>query len=181
MELVIEPQFFGLSDRFIKAFDALNEEKQESVRRLGARWVQFAQAEAPKRTGAFASGIEYKPFREEATFGFAGYSPQPLGNFIKFGTKPHPIAPRNADALKFYWQRTGLYTIVPKGGGFKTHRVGSTLYIGKGRVDHPGTKPNPYHARAYEMLLPAIQEEARILSRKFVVALASGTGGKVNE
>lgn len=178
MKPVIEPQFLGISDRFVKAFDALNEEKQESVKRLGARWVQLAQAEAPKRTGAFASGIDYKPFREEATYGFAGYSPQPLGNFIKFGTKPHPIAPRNADALKFYWQRTGLYTIVPKGGGFKTHRVGSTLYIGKGRVDHPGTQANPYHERAYEMFLPLVQEEAKRVSKRFVITFARGVSGR---
>ena len=48
MRPVIEPQFFDLSGRFEKAFAALEEGKQESVRRLGARWVQLAQAEAPE-------------------------------------------------------------------------------------------------------------------------------------
>jgi len=178
MQPVIEPQFLDLSERFVKAFEMLEESKQESVRRLGARWVSLAQAEAPARSGAFASGIEYQPFREQATFGFRGYSPQPLGNWIKFGTKPHPIAPRNAPALKFYWRKTGLFTIVPKGGGFKTHRVGRTLYIGKGRVDHPGTQPNPYHIRAYEMFIPEVREEAKRLGRDFVITLARGTSGR---
>ena len=178
MQAVIEPLFLDLSGRFVKAFEALDEQKQKSVRALAARWVSLARNEAPKRTGAFASGIDYQPFQEEATFGFRGYSPQPLGNYIKFGTKSHPIEPVNAPALKFYWKRTGLFTIVPKGGGFKTHRVGRTLYIGKGRVDHPGTKPNPYHARAYEMFLPLVQEEAKRLSKDFVIAISRGVSGR---
>jgi len=178
MRPVIEPLFLDLSGKFVKAFEMLDEEKQESVRRLGERWISLARAEAPKDTGAFASGINYQPFREEATFGFRGHSPQPLGNFIKFGTKEHPIAPRNAPALKFYWKRVGFFTIVPKGGGFKTHRVGRTLYVGKGRVDHPGTAPNPYHVRAYEMFLPAVREEARRIGMRFVATISRGTSGR---
>ena len=149
MRIEAKPLFLDLSGRFAKAFGMIDEEKQKSVRQLGSKWVELAQKEAPEKTGAFASGINYQPFSEESTYGFRGYSPQPLGNFIKFGTRPHPIAARNAPALRFFWKKTGLYTIVPKRGGFKTHRIGTTLYIGKGRVDHPGTQANPYHIRAY--------------------------------
>ena len=63
--------------------------------------------------------------------------------FIEFGTKPHEIRPKNKKALKFYYGRVQATAFVPAAGGFKTHFSGGNLWIGKGKVDHPGTKENP--------------------------------------
>lgn len=163
----------NLSARFSQVTKEFDQEVAASLQRMGARWVKLAQAQAPRRSGAFASGLSYELFSDDEAFGFYGTSPQPLGSYIKFGTRPHPIAARNARALKFYWTRTGLNTIVPKRGGFKTHRIGDTLFIGKGRVDHPGTQANPYHVRAFEQFWPEVEKEVRAVGAKFVLKLAS--------
>lgn len=176
---MIEPQFRDLSARFTLAIKDLDNIIQSNIHTLGARWVQYAKAEAPIRTGQFVTGIGYIPFREsEDAVGFAGISPQPIGNWIKFGTQPHKIAARNTDALRFYWKRTGYFTIVPRKGGFKTHAIGRTLYVGKGFVDHPGTKPNPYHLRAYDKYWPEVQEEVKRISKSFVVTVVRGISGR---
>lgn len=169
---VFEPRFRDLAGRFVKASKTIDKDVQTRVKNLGARWVEIAQSEAPRKTGTFASSIRYYPFTDGDTFGFKGVSQQPLGSYIKFGTKPHAIRARNAGALRFFWVKTGLDTIVPKRGGFKTHKVGNALFIGKGRVDHPGTKPNPYHLRAFEKWFPEVQTEVRSLTKEFVIRLA---------
>ncbi|GAG89384.1 unnamed protein product, partial [marine sediment metagenome] len=59
--------------------------------------------------------------------------------------KTYPIFPRNAPALAFYWEKIGMQTIVPKGGGFKSYIQSPNVYvIGKGKVDHPGIKAKPF-------------------------------------
>lgn len=172
VQTVIEPQFRDLHGRFTKASKTLDEETQKSVQMLGRSWVQLAQAEAPRKTGTFATSIRYYPFTEPDTFGFKGLSAQPLGNYIKFGTAPHSIAARNTGALHFFWERVGLETFVPRRGGFKTHQIGNQLFIGKGFVAHPGTKPNEYHLRAFEQFWPQLQAQIRRVSENFVITLA---------
>jgi hypothetical protein len=77
--------------------------------------------------------------------------PQPLGTFIVRGTKPHIIRAKHAKALYFFWGKVGAFTIVPKSGGFKTHwGADGKLRIGKGHVNHPGTKPNDFIERGHD-------------------------------
>lgn len=79
--------------------------------------------------------------------------------FVHEGTKPHKIKAKDAGALRFYWPKVGAVTVVPK----KT-KVGrwsgylgkdkKIFLIGKGYVDHPGTKGRPF-------LRTALREQAR--------------------
>ncbi len=50
------------------------------------------------------------------------------GGFVRGGTRPHEILP-------------------VKSGGVLVFKIGSRTIFAK-KVDHPGTKPNPYHKRA---------------------------------
>lgn len=49
--------------------------------------------------------------------------------YVNDGTRPHVIRPRNAQVLRF--------------------RVGGRIVFAR-KVDHPGTKPNPFLDRALE-------------------------------
>ena len=171
--ITFKPTFRGLVGRFAKATKRLLEEHRKSVRFLGQRWVEIAKEEAPVRTGAFRDSISFKTFVREKSISLRTYQAEPLGRWIILGTKPHKIRPRNKGALYFLWKKHGYYVVVPKGGGFKTHfrGPGIKLWIGKGYVDHPGTKPNPYNARAYDRWMPEVEKEIKRISTRFVVDL----------
>lgn len=169
-----KPPFRDLKGRFAKADKGLLEDRREMVRVLGRRYVAFAQEEAPKKKGDFARGIFYRTFNKGDTVGFNTYMPQPLGKFIVGGTKPHPIAARNKGALYFFWPKVGMFTVVPKGGGFRTHVSGSKLWVGKGYVSHPGTKPNDFTERAYNRWLPEAEPALRQISRRWVATVTQG-------
>ena len=153
--VTFEADFKNLKGQFAKANAALFESQKENVRWLGERWVQIAKEEAPVGKGErdprkpvkFRDSITFEQFTEGKVIGFRGQSQQPLSKYITDGTSPHKIQARNADALRFYWTKVGMETVVPKKGARPGVR-GDILYIGKGYVDHPGTKPNPFTVRA---------------------------------
>lgn len=67
------------------------------------------------------------------------------------GTRPHIIRAKTAGALSFYWGKAGSRVIVPKrgaAGGRAVRLKNGTLLIGKGYVNHPGTKPRPFYVQA---------------------------------
>lgn len=158
--VTFEADFKDLKYRFAKADKKLFESKSKEVRALGNRWVQIAREEAPigkttpdhpdnRRGGVkFKDSIRYETFIEGDTEGFRGISQQPLGKWIVYGTRRHDIPLTHyTKSLSFFWTKVGMETRVPKEGG-NTKVRGDVLYIGKGYVDHPGTKPNPYTERA---------------------------------
>jgi hypothetical protein len=157
--VTFEADFKNLQGQFTKANAALFESQKENVRWLGERWVQIAKEEAPagkgeqdpRRPGRFRDSITFEQFTENKVFGFRGRSQQPLSKYITEGTKPHKIQARKADALHFYWMKIETETVVPKKPG-RHGMKGDILYIGKGYVDHPGTKPNPFTVRAANRL-----------------------------
>ena len=75
--------------------------------------------------------------------------------YVHEGTKAHKIYPKNAKALVFYWPKVGAKTVVPKKApGWTGHFAkGTRFMIGKGYVQHPGTKGRPF-------LRTALVEEA---------------------
>ena len=158
--VTFEADFKNLKGQFAKANAALFESQKENVRWLGERWVQIAKEEAPVGKGErdprkpvkFRDSITFEQFTEGKVIGFRGRSQQPLSKYITEGISPHKIQARNADALHFFWKRQGnMETVVPKKGG-KHGMVGEILFIGKGFVNHPGTKPNQFTARAANRL-----------------------------
>jgi hypothetical protein len=59
--------------------------------------------------------------------------PPKIWDYILKGTPPHVILPRNKQALAFYWTKMGRDVV------FKS-------------VQHPGTDPNDFPARAWRMV-----------------------------
>jgi len=168
------PTFRELNGRFARAEKELLNARRDEMRAGGSRFVQLAREEAPRKTGKFAEGIRFRTFQEAAALGFKVTTPQPLGKFIIGGTKRHRISAKNAGALRFFWPKVGMMVMVPKGGGFKTHVSGGTLWIGKGYVMHPGTKPNKFIGRAYRRWLPGARAMLARISTRFVKAFTGG-------
>jgi len=157
-----------------RSIDQLPQEAKPFVRVLGDRYVEYAREEAPKRSGRFAEAISFQEFTDQTSFGFYGLSPKPIGHYIILGTKPHKIAPRPANALYFFWTKVGMYTVVPKGGGFRTHVAGGKLWIGKGFVQHPGTQPNPFPSRALARLKADIDKILAALGERWIQIIQRG-------
>lgn len=173
--LTFNPPLRDIRGRFARADKVLLEEKRKSARILGRRWVEIAREEAPSKTGKFRESIRFRTFTTQKEVGFTTSSKQPLGTFITQGTKPHRIAPRIANALYFFWPKVGAFTVVPKGGGGPTGMVGGKFWIGKGYVNHPGTKPNNYIERAYTRWERDLNKEIKRVSRKVTISITGGT------
>jgi hypothetical protein len=172
--ITFRPPLRDIQGRFVKASKELLENSRKTVRLLGKRWVEIARDEAPEgKTGKFRKSIAFRTFVKEKAVGFTTSSMQPLGKWIVGGTRPHIIRPRHKGALYFFWGKVGMYTVVPKGGGFKTHVSGGKFWIGKGYVNHPGTKPNDYIERAYDEWVDDMGYEINKLADKFVIDMTS--------
>jgi len=174
IELSAHPPIRNLGRAIQDSFGQLAQETKPLVRALGKSYVEFAREEAPKRSGRFSESISFEEFADSQSFGFAGMSAKPIGHYIILGTKPHKIAPRRANALFFFWTKVGVHTVVPKGGGFKTHMAGGKLWIGKGFVQHPGTKPNPFPARAAARLKADIEKVLLAIGDRWVQIIQRG-------
>lgn len=74
------------------------------------------------------------------------------GEFVREGTPPHEIRPKKAKALHFMIE-------------------GKDVFVTK--VNHPGTKANPYHKRVLSALMPSIQDIVNRMGTK-VTAYLSG-------
>jgi len=170
IKLTIQP----VVDRMNRAQRALWAQSKESVKQLSQRWVSIAQEEAPKKTGDFAQSIRAQIYetKNPIALGFRTYMRQPLGNWIIYGTKPHIIRPRNKNALHFFWPKIGKYVVVPKGGGFKTHEQGGKLWVGKGYVNHPGTKPNDFVYRAIARWDKEVEKQINKISDRWVFEMS---------
>jgi len=143
----ITPTARDLRGRFEKADRAFLEARRSEMRVQGRRYVALAQAEAPGET--FPKSIRFRTFIENGHVGFSVTSKQPLGKWITEGTRPHVIAARRAGALRFVWPRAG-------GGVFFFKSV-----------NHPGTKPNRFHGRAFRRWLPGARAGLLNLARKY--------------
>jgi len=152
INVTIKPPFRDIHGRFVKADARLIEDRREMVRHLGRRWVELARSEAPEKTGKFKRGIGFKTYVRGTAITLQSYRPEPLGTWITGGTKAHIIRAKHAKALRFYWANG------PHGAGMYSFRA----------VHHPGTKPNPYPARAYPKWKPEAHEQLRRISRNYV-------------
>lgn len=168
LELDIPGPLKNLGKTIAESFGKLSQEARPLVRVLGKQYVELAREEAPRRSGRFSESISFQEFSDRQSFGFYGLSAKPIGHWIILGTKPHKIAPRRAGALYFFWTKVGVFTVVPKGGGFKTHMAGGKLWIGKGFVQHPGTPPNPFPARALERLKTDVDKLLEKLADRWI-------------
>jgi len=165
----VNPTFRDFQGRFTRAEEELLDARRDELRTLGRWIVANLKAEAPRgKTGKFRESIAFRTFQDGDSLSLQTYMAQPLGTFIIEGTRPHQIKARNANALYFFWTKVGMYTVVPKKGNFKTHVSGDKLWVGKGYVDHPGTKPNDFVGRVFVKLQPEIDKSLSRISTRFV-------------
>ena len=103
----------------------------EQVTDLSDKLLRAAQDEAPVRTGRLRQSLKTEPVvMTGPNKGEGGISAQtPYAGFVRSGTRPHVIRPRNAQALRF--------------------EVRGRIIFAKS-VNHPGTKPNFFLERALD-------------------------------
>lgn len=180
--VTFRPPFRDILGRFARADKQLLENKRKAVRLLGRRWVELAKEEAPEgKTGKFRESIRFQTFVKDKEVGFTSSAVQPLGKWIVGGTRRHRIYPRNKGSLYFFWGKVGMYTVVPKEGSgiFARHGHGFTgkaygkFWVGKGYVNHPGTKPNDYIERTYDRWVDEMGNEIDKVADKFVIDLVA--------
>jgi hypothetical protein len=144
-----DPTTRELVRRVIAANDGMERDRRAMLKGQGRRFVSFAQDEAPKRTGVFASKIFYRTYAQGDTEELRVFTPQPLGGWITKGTPPHVIRPRGPGyPLRFFWPKVG--------------REVRFMY-----VNHPGTKPNRFIGRAYRRWLPGARADLRLIAQNW--------------
>ncbi len=117
--------------------------------------------ETPKRTGKLARStyftIQGAPEDQELDVLQPARSEEGdfYGLYVREGTKPHEIRPKNKRALRFMMDDRVVFAL---------------------RVKHPGTKANPYHKRVLARLMPDIQAIVNQMGAK-ITAYISGKGG----
>ena len=151
-----DPTTRELTRRVLDANRGVEQDRRAVLRGQGRRFVQLAKDEAPKKTGEFARSITFKTFQRGDTDEVNIYTPQPLGKWIRLGTKRHPITPKRPGyPLAFYWPKMG--------------RMWFTY-----AVDHPGTKANPYLARAEKEWRVEANKTNKSIATRYVTTIAKG-------
>jgi len=158
----MKPPLRNIARRFSMAEQQLPAMMHNEMSIEARRLTDLVVAEAPKRTGKFASNISFRVYSTSRAIGFSIFLPQPVGSYIIEGTKPHTIASKRSGALSFYWSAG------PSGPG---------RYAFKS-VFHPGTKPNKFTGRAFRRWLPGARGALERISNSYVrTIVGSGTKG----
>lgn len=107
-----------------------------------------ARVLCPKKTSNLANSL-VMTLRARRTF-VAGTVETRVkyATWVHDGTAPHKIFPKTKGALAFDWPKAGMHVVVPRGRTAtrvqKSKKYGVILVIGKGYVQHPGTKARPF-------------------------------------
>ena len=129
----------------------------EGLRCIGKLIVPILKDETPVRTGKLrnttVAQIIGSPDNQALDVRQAARSPQGAfyGWFVREGTGPHTIVPVRVRVLHFIIGGRDVFAM---------------------RVNHPGTKPNPYHKRALERASGGIQEIVDGMGEKVIAHLA---------
>jgi hypothetical protein len=102
--------------------------------------VAEAKRLVPRKTGTLGRSIMPGIFTGSSALvhARAGYAA-----YVEKGTRPHVIKPRNARSLRF--PAPGVSTTL--GGRARSgevRRLGAGAFVFAGKVNHPGTKPQPF-------------------------------------
>jgi hypothetical protein len=154
------PVFEDVVKRFREAERVMEQSLERKIREQAVQLLLRVQLEAPKKTGAYASAIDYEVRKSGGHYLIKITGPSPLSKYIILGTKPHLIAAKNASVLSFYWMNG------PGGPGQYYFRS----------VQHPGTKPNKFHHRAYRTWLPGANRMMQSVTKDFQMAAMGGGG-----
>jgi hypothetical protein len=127
-------------DDLAKRLEAIGDHRQ-FLGRIGLLAVSYAKETVPRRTGNLGRTIRLGRVTESDAEILAG-GQQGVGyaRHVEFGTRPHVIVPRNRRALAWGGARRLSGNL----------RAGAAATVFATRVDHPGTRPNPYLRPAAE-------------------------------
>lgn len=98
------------------------------------------RAQAPFFTGALRESISVREEPSAASYLILFWTQVPYAKYVLGGTRAHTIAAKNAQALRWMANRGHGPAMFAK------------------RVNHPGTKANPFPERAMARIGPAIAE-----------------------
>lgn len=116
---------------------------QEAARIWGDEAAPLGQgmlrSHAPFKTGQLRQDIRYRQEQSPGLHMVVYYATVPQARYVLNGTRPHLIAVSNAKALRWLGP-----------GGMGTHFAR--------RVNHPGTKPNPFPEKAVKPIGGAISQ-----------------------
>jgi len=130
---------------------------------LGKLYGDFAKTTSTwKHNVMFEQKLVVRPDRIEVTV----YTTDPIYGYVNYGTRPHPIYPRNARVLAFpsaFTPKTRPNVIGSGPGG----SGGPTVFAA--HVNHPGTKPRNFdkiikakhEPLFYEAIRKSIQNTAK--------------------
>ena len=155
VSITVKPPFRAVSGKFVRANKELKKERRVALQSIGRRYIPIAQQEAPVKSGKFRKSLRFRTAMQGDNVVLTTSSLQPLGKWIIEGTKRHRIVAKRAKVLAFFWLKG------PSGPGMYFYRS----------VNHPGTKPNPYHERAWRRVRPYSHEILRRLTRDYVVKI----------
>ena len=153
-----------------KIFNAVGYLERDIEREMNRIWYQIGEmgvpvlkANTPRKTGNLAESTTYivpgKGYNSRLEFHQPALSPhnrQAYGRYVREGTKPHTIYPKNAKALRFTAK-------------------GEVVFAKK--VNHPGTKANLYHLEALRQMVARTRD---ILDQSVgrVISNVAAKGGK---
>lgn len=128
-----------------------------SLRRIGGHFVPALKSRTPVRTGKLRASTRFQvkgsaeDMRLEVRQGARSKQGVIYRPFVVGGTRPHEIRPVNKKALRF--------------------NIGGRVVFAK-KVNHPGTKPNPYTQETIAAEMPQVkrivQEEADRLAERLL-------------
>lgn len=114
-------------------------------RELALRVIALQKREAPVRTGNLRRSVRLGTISERVaqTVATANYAAH-----VEYGTAPHTIVPTTKKALRF--ARSGVATTLGGRPTAAARRTGGAYAFAR-RVNHPGTRANPFMERGAEM------------------------------
>lgn len=157
IDIKAEPPFKTMAGRFTRAGKQLKEQQVKESKALSGRFLRFVQEEAPGKE--FPQQLQAKTYVHGSEAGFRVYGPEPLTAWIIMGTRPHVIKAKGS-VLAFEWERG------PAGPG---------RYFFP-RVNHPGTKANPFHLKAMERFEAEVPPYFQRVFKRFSATM-QGQGG----
>ena len=140
------------------------------VAKVTRRVLNRAEVRAPVRFGVLRGSHSMTMKVTRTTVAGRVYVGAKYAEAVHNGTRPHKIRAKGAKALAFKWAKAGgVQVFVPKKatkwGGLRKGKTGKVfLWVGKGYVQHPGTKARPW---LYEALREVASLEGFIVTPTF--------------
>lgn len=130
----IDGRFGNVKKALTMKRDEMDKQLQMMVRSLTDLAEKWVKHEAPRKTGNLAMSTR-KEVSGDSGHVYVSNSQARYFDFVVDGTRPHDIVPKNGQAL--YWP-------------------GAAYPVKK--VHHPGTKKNPYLDKAFNKMLPEVDQ-----------------------